>query len=1060
MDAPPCSPPPPLLYRLSTYLEELEAMELKKFKLYVGNMADLGEDRIPWGRMEMAGPLEMAQLLVRHAGPSKAWLLALGVFQRIPRKDLWERGRREDPERVPLPGGPSSPGSRSMCLMEVCPGAPREDPREAYRAYVRRKFRLMEDRNARLGECVNLSHRYTRLLLVKGPSSPTRAQPRLADPGRGLPRAAAPPASPIQVEALFEPDEERPEPPLTVVLQGAAGMGKSMLARKAMLDWADGRLFRGRFDYVFYVDCRELSQGPAAQSARDLLAGCWPEPGAPLRQLLRAPERLLLIVDGFDELGPATCAPPPAAAGLRWDERRPPALLLGSLLRRALLPRLALLVTTRPSALGALQALLEHPRHVELHGFAGGAREEYFGRFFRGPEPAGRALAFVRDREPLFTLCRVPLVCWIVCTCLQQQLAAGGLRAGPPRTTTAVYLLYLRSLLPPAPPRCAGRRGLCSLAAHGLWSRQLLFHERELRAHSLEGADVSAFLNVHVFQKDIGCEQLYSFLHLSFQEFFAAMFYVLGGGDPAPGSGSAVTRLLDEYGFSDRSFLALPVRFLCGLLSAELRGYLEDSLGWEVSPRVRDDVLGWIRRRAGSQGTTLRHGALELFSCLYEIQDEDFIREALGHFQVVVVSDVATTMDHVVCAFCVRSCPSAVVLHLNGAACRGDQEEGTPGTSGAHHLPTPLPDRNALPDTYSEHLAATLCTNTHLVELALSRSALGDRGVRLLCQGLRHPSCRLQNLRLKRCGVSSLACQELAAALVANQNLLRMDVSGNSLGPEGVALLCEGLRHPRCRLQMLQLRRCRLEAGACREVASVLSTSQHLEELDLTGNAVGDEGLRLLGEGLRHPDCKLRTLWLKICHLTAAACGDLASVLSVNRSLTELDLGLNELGDPGVLLLCEGLQHPACQLQTLRLSICRLGPAACDALSAGLQGSAGLWELDLSFNDLGDAGLQLLGAGLRHPACKLRKLWLDSCGLTAKACEDLSTTLGASQSLTELYLTNNALGDVGVRLLCRRLRQSSCKLRVLWLFGMDLNKGTHRRLAALRGTKPHLDIGC
>ena len=84
------------LCRLSAYLEELEAVELKKFKFYLGTVTEAGDNRIPWGRMETAGPLEMARLLVTHCGIGEAWLLALSIFDRINRKDLWERGRKED----------------------------------------------------------------------------------------------------------------------------------------------------------------------------------------------------------------------------------------------------------------------------------------------------------------------------------------------------------------------------------------------------------------------------------------------------------------------------------------------------------------------------------------------------------------------------------------------------------------------------------------------------------------------------------------------------------------------------------------------------------------------------------------------------------------------------------------------------------------------------------------------------------------------------------------------------------------------------------------------------
>ncbi|XP_032027577.1 NACHT, LRR and PYD domains-containing protein 12 isoform X3 [Hylobates moloch] len=995
------------LCRLSTYLEELEAVELKKFKLYLGTVTELGEGKIPWGRMETAGPLEMAQLLITHFGPEEAWRLALSTFERMNRKDLWERGHREDPVRDTPRGGPSSPGNQSTCLLEVSLVTPRKDPQETYRDYVRRKFRLMEDRNARLGECVNLSHRYTRLLLVKEHSNPMQAQQQLLDTGRGHARTVGHQASPIKIETLFEPDEERPEPPRTVVMQGAAGIGKSMLAHKVMLDWADGKLFQGRFDYVFYINCREMNQSATEGSMQDLISSCWPEPSAPLQELVRVPERLLFIIDGFDELKPSF-HDPQGPWCLCWEEKRPTELLLNSLIRKKLLPELSLLITTRPTALEKLHRLLEHPRHVEILGFSEAERKEYFYKYFQDAEQAGQVFNYVRDKEPLFTMCFVPLVCWVVCTCLQQQLEGGGLLRQTSRTTTAVYMLYLLSLMQPKPgtPRLQpppNQRGLCSLAADGLWNQKILFEEQDLRKHGLDGADVSAFLNMNIFQKDINCERYYSFIHLSFQEFFAAMYYILDQGERGAGPDQDVTRLLTEYAFSERSFLALTSRFLFGLLNEETRSHLEKSLCWKVSRHIKMDLLRWIQSKAQSDGSTLQQGSLEFFSCLYEIQEEEFIQQALSHFQVIVVSNIASKMEHMVSSFCVKHCRSAQVLHLYGATYCADGEDRARCSAGAHTLLVQLPERTILLDAYSEHLAAALCTNPNLIELSLYRNALGSRGVKLLCQGLRHPNCKLQNLRLKRCRISSSACEDLSAALIANKNLTRMDLSGNGVGFPGMTLLCEGLRHPQCRLQMIQLRKCQLESGACQEMASVLSTNPHLVELDLTGNALEDLGLRLLCQGLRHPICKLRTLWLKICHLTAAACEELASTLSVNQSLRELDLSLNELGDSGVLLLCEGLQHPMCKLQTLRL---------------------------------------------------------DSCGLTAKACKNLYFTLGINQTLTHLYLTNNALGDTGVRLLCKRLSHPGCKLRVLWLFGMDLNKMTHSRLAALRVTKPYLDIGC
>ncbi|XP_025051471.1 NACHT, LRR and PYD domains-containing protein 3-like [Alligator sinensis] len=541
---------------------------------------------------------------------------------------------------------------------------------------------------------VNLSSRYTKLDIVQEPRAKKKEQHEIMTLREKYIKTTTEQRRSFTLSDLFAGDEKG-ETLRIVVLLGAAGTGKTMTARKIMFDWASGELYQNKFDYVFYIHCREFKLGSEQRSLEDLILTNCPDERAPMAKILVNPDKILFIIDGFDELRFSLDQP---KDNLCSDpcEKKAVEITLSSLFRKKVLQKSYLLITTRPAALEKLNELLENERCVKILGFSETERRKYFDKYFGKKKRARRAFNFVRENEMIFTMCSVPMVCWIICTVLEQQMDEGKDLAQSSETITGVYLHYLDNLLPgcdrhPKPAVQTNLKGLCSLAAEGICKQKILFEAEELKKHGLDASD-SRFLNENLFRKATKCECLYSFIHVSFQELFAALFYALKNEEERTGRDSGndikdLETLLADYGKS-RNYLMLTVRFLFGLLNEDRKKDIERILNCQISLKIKPELQKWIKTAFPESDTPLPHfnggnvqtaSQLEDFHCLYEIREKSFVQNALSHFTALRLWGYTfTRLDQVALAFCLKNCQNLEYLHL--WACEfaaGELEEDT-----------------------------------------------------------------------------------------------------------------------------------------------------------------------------------------------------------------------------------------------------------------------------------------------------------------------------------------------------------------------------------------------
>ncbi|XP_066532286.1 NACHT, LRR and PYD domains-containing protein 12-like isoform X2 [Hoplias malabaricus] len=922
---------------------------------------------------------------------------------------------------------------------------------------LKKKFQKINEGIFNPGSSALLNEIYTDLYITEGGSGEVNTEHEVRQIETVSRRPVAQ-EKPIKCSELFKDKAIR-----TVLTKGVAGIGKTVSVQKFILDWAEGKENQDIL-FIFPLPFRELNLMKEKKLSLMELLHQFFKNTTQLKPRDYDLYSFLFIFDGLDE-----CRLPldfQKNEGL-WDVTQSASVdvLLTNLIKGNLLPSALLWITSRSAA--ANQIPPECVTQVtEIRGFSDPQKEQYFRKRISDQSLANQIISHIKSSRSLYIMCHIPVFCWISAMVLERVL--GGAEGGEsPKTLTQMFTHFLifqikhkeqkyqvkQEVDPQKTRECVLALG--KLAFQQLEKGNLIFYEDDLRECGIDVREISVYSGVctQIFREEFGLHlgKVFSFVHLSVQEFLAALYAFLSfiSRDEPEQSSTDLSEIFRESTMSkflrsavdkalqsENGHLDLFLRFLLGLSLESnqtlLRGILTQT---GIRSHSREETVQYIKEKIRENPSPEK--TINLFHCLNELNDHSLVQEVQEYLnRGGSLSGVRFSPGQ-------WSAVAFVLLNSEEELDEFDLRKYNPSAEGVLRLlpvikasrKAVLADSNLTKDTCETLGSALQSVNSSLKQLDLSNNDLHDSGVELLSAGLKSSLCKLETLRLSGCMITDEGCTSLASALKSNSSHLReLDLTYNHPGESGVKLLSDLLQDPLCVLEKLQLAGCNLTKNSCETLGSALQSVNLLKELDLSNNDLQDSGVELLSAGLKSSLCKLETLRLSGCMIKDEGCSSLASALKLIPShLKELDLSYNHPGDSGVKLLSDLLQDSHCVLEKLQLSGCNLTKESCKTLGSSLQSLKSiLKELDLSNNDLQDSGVEQLSAGLKSSLCKLETLRLSGCMITGEGCSSVASALTSNPShLRELDLSYNHPGESGVKLLSDLLQDPQCALEKL-----------------------------
>ena len=329
---------------------------------------------------------------------------------------------------------------------------------------------------------------------------------------------------------------------------------------------------------------------------------------------------------------------------------------------------------------------------------------------------------------------------------------------------------------------------------------------------------------------------------------------------------------------------------------------------------------------------------------------------------------------------------------------------------------------NYITDEVADDITAVISRNTDMELLDISGNSLQAKGAIKIGNFL-------QNIYTPKTlfitNKDNVAAVDVAAVVSGNAYLKEIYIC--NLQTASTKILSK-LLQAICTLSRLHIGYNSISDELANDIATIVSRNTKLKEIEIIENEIQTTGAVKMMKGLRRIDT-LKIFYFNNNNITEEAADDIAAVFFFNNNLHELNLGGNNLQTSGAITIAKSLKINISSLTKLCINHNNINTEAADDIAAVISCNIYIQELNLGSNNLQTSGIVKIARSLQKIS-SLIKLYINHNSINTEAADDIATVISCNIYMQELNLGSNNLQASGIVKIARSLQKISSLIKL------------------------------